>query len=309
MIRVTTNMLNSQLLLNLNRNGVRMNDLQNQMSTGRKINKPSDDPVGITYSMRYRGELSSNEQYQANVDSALSWLDFNDTALGQVGSIIQRVKELTVQASNSTNPQSALTSIQTEIEQLKEQLIDIGNSKLNGKYIFNGQTYDQKPYDFVKDANNLSDTSDVGDLLTDAGNITFIVGESVQLSINVTGNSIFGSPEEKDDDHLFTMMDRLISALSTSDFVGIAGELDKLDTRLDKVMTARAEIGAKTNRVELMGGRLEDLGINLTDLQSKTEDADYEKLIIQSKIQESIYNASLSAGAKIISNSLVDFLR
>jgi len=309
MMRVTSNMLNSQLLLNLNRNGNRMTDLQTQLSSGRKINKPSDDPVGITYSMRYRAELASNEQYQDNVDGALSWLEFSDQMIGQVGSIIQRLKELTVQASNSTNPQSALNSIKTEVEQLKEQLIDIGNSKLNGKYIFNGQTYDKKPYDFPKDANNLSDTTLAGDLLTDSGDIKYIVGESIQLSINISGNDIFGSPDEKDDDHLFTMIDRLTSALRASDFPVISAQLDLLDSRLDKVMTARAEIGAKINRVELMDKRLEDLGLNLTDMQSKTEDADYEKLILQSKIQESIYNASLSAGAKIISNSLVDFLR
>lgn len=309
MMRVTSNMMNAQFLLNLNRSGNRMSDLQTQMSTGRKINKPSDDPVGITYSMRYRAELASNEQYQDNVDGALSWLEFSDQMIGQVGSIIQRLKELTVQASNSTNPQSALDSIKTEVEQLKEQLIDIGNSKLNGKYIFNGQTYDIKPYDFPKDANNLSDTTLAGDLLTDSGDIKYIVGDSIQLSINISGNAIFGNPDEKDGDHLFTMIDRLTTALETSDFPAISSQLDLLDSRLDKVMTARSEIGAKVNRVELMAGRLENLGINLTDMQSKTEDADYVKLILQSKIQESIYNASLSAGAKIISTSLVDFLR
>lgn len=85
MIRVTSNMMSSQLLLNLNRNARTMNDTQLQLASGRKINKPSDDPVGITYSLRYRAELSSNEQYTKNVDSALSWLDYNDTVLGQAG--------------------------------------------------------------------------------------------------------------------------------------------------------------------------------------------------------------------------------
>lgn len=307
MLRVTSNMMNSQLMLNLNRNARSMNNTQLQLSTGRKVNKPSDDPVAMTYSLRYRTELNANDQYRSNVDSALSWLDYNDTAVGQVGDIIKRLKDLTIQASNSTNPQEALTGIQTEVEQLKEQLIDIGNSKLNGKYIFNGQTYDKKPYDFPKNANHLSDTSEANNIKTDPGTVNFIVGESVQLPINVTGDSIFGA--SGDDDHLFVMIDRLTGALGTSDFDTISAQLDKLDTRMDKVLTVRAEIGAKTNRVELMAGRLEDMGINLTDLQSKAEDADYEKLIIQSKIQESIYNASLSVGAKIISTSLVDFMR
>lgn len=311
MIRVTSNMLNNQMLLNLNRNGVNLNNLQTQLTTGRKINKPSDDPVGITYSMRYRAELSSNDQYQKNVSSAQSWLEFTDTTVNQVGSILHRMKELTVQASNSTNPPSALNSIRTEIEQLKEQLIDIGNSKVNGKYIYNGQKYDQKPYDFPKDADGKSiilDT-DIETLVTDAGDVNYIVGDSVQLPVNITGNLIFGTPDDKDGDHLFSIINRLTTALEDGNFKDISGELDNIDTRLDKVLTARSVVGARANRVDLMAGRLGDLEINLTDMQSRTEDADAEKLLLNAKVQESIYNASLSVGAKIISNTLADFIR
>ena len=93
-MRITNNMLSSQLLLNLNRNAQQMNNTQTQLATGRKINKPSDDPVGITYSLRYRAELSSNEQYQKNVDSAISWLEFNDTVMNQAGNVVQRLREL-----------------------------------------------------------------------------------------------------------------------------------------------------------------------------------------------------------------------
>ncbi|SHN67144.1 flagellar hook-associated protein 3 FlgL [Paenibacillus sp. ov031] len=306
-MRITNNMLSSQLLLNLNRNAQQMNNTQTQLATGRKINKPSDDPVGITYSLRYRAELSSNEQYQKNVDSAVSWLDFNDTVMNQAGSVIQRLRELTVNASTGTNPQSALDSINEEVQQLKEQLVDISNSKLNGKYIFNGETYDVKPYDFPTNADGSFDTTNAASVITDKGKINFIVGESVQLPINVDGNEVFGTGTE--DDNLFVIMNTIMKALSDGDQKELSNQLDNIDSRMDKMLAIRSEIGAKTNRVDLMMGRLDDLGINLTDLQSKVEDADYAELAMQSKIQENIYNASLSAGAKIISPSLVDFLR
>ncbi|WP_405158015.1 flagellar hook-associated protein FlgL [Paenibacillus sp. FSL H8-0283] len=306
-MRITNNMLSSQLLLNLNRNAQQMNNTQTQMASGMKINKPSDDPVGITYSLRYRAELASNEQYQKNVDSATSWLDFNDTVMDQAGSIVQRLRELTVQASTGTNPQSALDSVKEEVNQLKEQLIDVANSKLNGKYVFNGETYDIKPYDFTKDANGSSDTTDAASVITDTGKINFIVGESVQLPINVTGNEAFGNEDE--DDNLFVVLNNIIQALSDGDQKELSNQLGTIDSRMDKMLAIRSEIGAKTNRIELMMGRLDDLGVNLTDLQAKVEDADYAELIMKSKIQENIYNASLSAGSKIISPSLVDFLR
>ncbi|CAM4521224.1 MULTISPECIES: flagellar hook-associated protein FlgL [Paenibacillus] len=306
-MRITNNMLSSQLILNLNRNAQQMNSTQTQLATGRKINKPSDDPVGITYSLRYRGELSSNEQYQKNVDSAVSWLDFNDTVMDQAGSVVQRLRELTVQAATGTNPQSALDSINEEVKQLKAQLVDISNSTLNGKYVFNGETYDVKPYDFPTSADGSFDTTNAASVVTDSGKINFIVGESIQLPINVTGNEVFGDSTEAD--NLFVIFNTISQALASGDQKEVSNQLANIDTRTNKMLGIRAEIGAKTNRVELMQGRLSDLEVNLTDLQAKVEDADYAELSIKSKIQENIYNASLSAGAKIISQSLVDFLR
>ncbi|KUP23868.1 flagellar hook-associated protein FlgL [Paenibacillus sp. DMB5] len=305
MLRVTSNMMNSQLLLNLNRNARTMNDTQLQLSTGRKINKPSDDPVGITYSLRYRAELSSNEQYTKNVDSSLSWLDYNDTVLGQAGEVVQRLRELTVQAATGSNPQSALDSINEEVMQLKEQLVDIANSKLNGKYIFNGEQYDVKPYDFVKGADGTFDTTKA--ITTDPGQIQYVVGEGVQLPISQSGNDVFGY--SSDADNIFTVINNISSALKSGNITGVSDHLANVDTRIEKFLTARSEIGAKTNRVELMQERLSDLNTNLTELQAKTEDASYEELIMNSKIQENIYNASLSVGAKIISTTLVDFIR
>lgn len=305
MLRVTSNMMSSQMMLNLNRNANRMNETQLQLATGRKINKPSDDPVGITYALRYRAELASNEQYQKNVDNAISWLDFNDTVLDQTGSVLQKVRELSVRASNGSNPQSALDSIKEEMGQLKEQLIDIANSKFNGKYIFNGQEYDKMPYDFPVNADGTSDTSGAAGISTDSGNIQYMVGESVQLSINVTGNEVFGSGP----DSLFVLMDRISAALAGGEYSKVSDELDNIDSRIERVLSSRAEVGAKTNRIELMQGRLGDLEVNITELQAKTEDANYAELIMQSKIQENIYNASLASGSKIIQPSLVDFLR
>lgn len=298
-------MMSSQMMLNLNRNAQRMNETQLQLATGRKINKPSDDPVGITYGLRYRAELASNEQYQKNVDNAISWLEFNDTVLNQTGNVLQKVRELSVQAANGTNPQSALDSIKEEMGQLKEQLVDIANSKLNGKYVFNGQEYDKKPYDFPSNADGTSDTSGAASVTTDIGELQYMVGESVQLSINVTGTEVFGSGQVS----VFVLMDRISDALANGEYDKISDELDNIDSRMEKILSTRAEVGAKTNRIELMQGRLGDLEVNLTELQSKTEDANYAELIMRSKIQENIYNASLSSGAKIIQPSLVDFLR
>jgi len=300
-LRVTPGMMHTQLTRNLNRTLTEMSKLQEQMTTGRKINRASDDPVGITYSLRYRSELQANVQYQKNIDMALSWLDFNDTVLQQAQDVLKRLKELAVQGSNGTNPGVALDNIADEVVQLKDQIVDIANSTLNGKYVFNGEKTDIIPYDPTVPS------FDPSQIETDNGSIYYMVGVGVKLQINLSGSDVFGYPGEAD--NIFTVLDEIINALQNGNHSGVAAQIANIESRMDKILNQQAEIGARVNRVELMQNRLKDLEINLTDLQSKTEDVDFEKLIIDAKINENIYQASLSVGARIITPSLVDFLK
>jgi len=300
-LRVTPGMMHAQLTRNLNRTLTEMSKLQEQMTTGRKINRASDDPVGITYSLRYRSELQANVQYQKNIDMALSWLDFNDTVLQQAQDVLKRLKELAVQGSNGTNPGVALDNIADEVVQLKDQIVDIANSTLNGKYVFNGEKTDIIPYDPTVPS------FDPSQIETDNGSIYYMVGVGVKLQINLSGSDVFGRPGEAD--NIFTVLDEIINALQNGNHSGVAAQIANIESRMDKILNQQAEIGARVNRVELMQNRLKDLEINLTDLQSKTEDVDFEKLIIDAKINENIYQASLSVGARIITPSLVDFLK
>lgn len=299
-LRVTSNMMSNQVLRNLNKNLNNMADLQNQQSTGRKLNKPSDDPVGVTYALRYRSELSANEQYTRNVDTALGWLDTTDSVMSQAESVMSRLKELAVQASTGTNPQSALDSIDAEFKQLRMQLADLGNTQINGKYIFNGQTYDIKPYD-------TSNPESLATLQTDIAAVEYTVGQGVTFQINTSGNEFFGEPNGED--NIFNIINKISDALINGRFEDITNELPHIESRLDKMVSVHAETGARTNRVELMENRLGNENYHLTQLQSKTEDADIAEVIIQTNIAANIYEASLSAGAKIITPTLVDFIR
>jgi len=309
--RVTQGTMTAQLLGNINKNLKQAAELQEKMGTGRKINRPSDDPVGITYSLRYRSELSINNRFQTNVNSALSWLDFYDTILSQAVDVLKRVKELAVQGANGTNPQVALDNIAGEVEQMKDQLVDVANSMFQGKYVFSGQMTEQMPY---------PPGTDPKTVLTDQGSLDYIINTGIRLSVNLIGNNVFGyppastgvvvnPPNTNEEDNVFYVLDQIINSLRSGDHEGVAAQIPLLESRIDKILTQRAEVGARVNRIELMEQRLKDLNLNLVTLQSKTEDADLEELIIQSKVNESVYQASLAVGAKIIMPTLVDFLK
>ncbi|WP_338553385.1 flagellar hook-associated protein FlgL [Paenibacillus sp. KS-LC4] len=304
-LRITQGMMHAQLTRNISKNLNKMSDIQNQSSTGMKLHKASDDPVGITYSLRYRTELSSNDQYEKNTDQALSWLDYTDSVINQAGDVLQRVKELATQAANGTNPQEALDAIKSEIEELKSQLVDIANSKFNGKYIFNGENFTTVPFD----------TSAAGfdpkAIETDSESVKYALGANVTIGISLTGNAVFGDADPAGTGtNVFSVLDRLMTAMTppTTDYDAISNEIPNIETSMDRMLNARAAVGAKVNRVELMQNRIADFKLSLTDMQSKVEDADLEQVLIDSTTAQNIYEASLSVGAKVISKSLVDFL-
>ncbi|MDF2649360.1 MAG: flagellar hook protein FlgL [Paenibacillus sp.] len=298
--RVTQGMMNTQLLSNINKNIQKMNQEQTQLSTGRRINVPSDDPVGITYAMRYRTELGANEQYQKNVDSAISNLEYLDTMLGQAGDVLQKVRELAVKGANGTNPQTAMDSMKVEAEEMYKQLVDIGNSKFKGKYVFNGQMTDKQPY---TEANAVSEA-------TDNGIIRFEVGAGIMLPVSITGNQAFGDPTDPAvTDGLFKIVNDLVTNLGNGDYAAVSSTIGSIDTRMEKLLEMRSEVGARTNRIEFIENRLDDISINLESLQSKVEDADMTEVITKLKMSESVYQASLSVGSKLIQPSLIDYLR
>ncbi|WP_438348845.1 flagellar hook-associated protein FlgL [Paenibacillus sp. FA6] len=300
-IRVTSSMMNTQLLSNLNRNNYSMNKMENQISTGRKINKPSDDPVGVTYALRYRSDLASNEQYQTSTDAAIGWLDTTDTNMAQATDVMHRIKDLTIQGATGTVPQAGLDAINQEIQELKAYLVDIGNMQIRGKYIFNGQQYDQAPY-------QLSDTvTDYAAINPDTAAVEYSIGDGVTFRMNTSGSEFFGTSTEPD--NVFKLLDDLSAALASGDTAGVSAQLVNIESRTTKMLASQTEVGARTNRVELVQNRLTDGNLNLTTLQSKVEDADIASLLIQATSAQTIYQAALKSSAQIMSTSLMDYMR
>ncbi|WP_206098576.1 flagellar hook-associated protein FlgL [Paenibacillus montanisoli] len=304
-LRITQSMMHAQLLRNVNNNLSRMDKHQTMLATGKKINAPSDDPVGITYALRYRSEISINEQYQRNIDTAKSFVDHTDTVLSQLTDILQRANELTVQGTNGTNPQTALDAIAEEMGQLYEQAVAIGNDRLNGKSIFNGQMTDKDPYTVAGAATEQADNQA----------ILYQFAAGVTIPINVTGEAVFGSANPAPPaaattpDNLFTVLSGLQKAFSAGDQSQAGALLGQLTTRMDKILNVRAEVGARSNRIDLMDARIKDLNVNMTELNSKIEDADMAETITKLQEDQNVYQASLSVGAKIIQPSLLDYLR
>jgi len=301
-MRVTTLMSSRAALRDLNEGFARLNRLQGQLSSGKQITRPSDDPYGTSRALALRSELGGLDQHQRNVDDGTGWLNTCDTALGQMSDVLARVRELLVNGGNDTTGPASRAALADEIDQLTESVKQEADVQYGGRYVFAGTATDTAPY-----ALGGSDR-----YAGDAGTITRAIGPGVELPINTDIRALLGDGQAASDDKLLNTLrdisDHLrgntpadTDALRTTD-------LQRLDASADVLNGIRADVGARTNRLAVAGARLSGLALNSTRLLSDVEDADMAQTITQYTTQQAAYSAALKAGANIVQSSLLDFL-
>jgi len=267
-MRVTNGMLAQTALRNIQANLARSETLQDQITSGSRIRRPSDDPIGASRALNFQDGLDQTTQYLRNIDQSSAWLNVSDSALGSATSLIQRAKELAVQGSNDTLSSQDRLAASVEIEQISQQMMNIANSKYGNRYIFSGTKSNLPAYTTATSAGFQGNSN----------SIEQEISPNVTVGINVDG-------------------------------AGIRGTLTQLDSRLDTILTARSQVGAKTNRLEYAQGRLQEIQVNLTSLLSQVKDVDMAEAITNFSVQDTVYKASLSAAAKAIQPSLLDYLQ
>ena len=287
------------MIRNLSNSYGKMSKLQEQIQTGSKINRPSDDPVIAVKGMGYRRDLAKVEQYQRNMITANSWLDTTDESLNQVGEQLKRVRELVIQAANDTNTSDDREKIKMEIDQIRQQIQDVSNTKVADSYIFSGTNTSQPLYP--------ESTPPVNE-----EKVNIEIYDGIQIPVNTPGKTLF-----KDiDDLMGKISDLLGDPNSTGTEIGdalggVTGQStgDDITAIHNKILAAQADVGARQNRVEMMEDRLGLREVSVTKQLSENEDVDYAAAITEMVTHESIHQAALSVGAKIIQQTLVDFIR
>ncbi len=308
-MRITNTMLIDNMMKYIGGNLGRMNKYQGQLGTGKKIQKPSDDPVVAARALKLRTDVAEIGQYKRNINDAKSWLEVSESTLGKLGDVLHRVRELAVKASSGTNTQSDTQKILKEVKQLKTQVVHQANTTYAGRYLFSGFKTDTK---LIND-----DEGDIafGQFNMDVLNteaIKYEIGIGDNININVPGGDLFNSGADAAASGVPSMIgnfDSLIAALSAGDNEAISSMIGDIDADMDNVSRVRADVGARVNRLELTANRLDTDNINFTRLMTMNEDVDAAEAIMNLKNEENVYRASLAGGARIIMPSLIDFLR
>jgi flagellar hook-associated protein 3 FlgL len=298
--RITQRTMNAGVMSNLQGNLTRMQKLQEQLSSGKAIARPSDSPTDTVSALRFRADIRRSEQLARNAQDGLGWLGTADTTLTSTLTVVQRARDLVLQGGSATAGGSARDAIAAEVDGLRQNLIALANAPYLDRPIFGGTAGQDIVYDT---AGAFQGTPGV------TQKVERTVAPGVTVQVNLGAEEVFG-PAGAD---LFRVLEDISAHLRSSDGTEVAtltdGDLRALDAATTRILDAVATVGARYAQVETMFDRTEDGIVQLTNDLAGVESIDLPKTITDLKLQEVSYQAALSATARVIQPSLVDFLR
>lgn len=300
--RISQESLSRTTLSNINLNYKKMQETQEKLSSGKQINRPSDDPSGTRKVLGLRTEELQVQQFLDNTATAKEQMSLTSNALESIDELFAKIKELTVQANNDTLGQAERETIANELDELTESVLQYANTENNGRYIFSGTKTLTAAFTATRDSS--------GNILSVSYNgnneeIKYQIGPNSFIQVNLPGGKLF------QDNKTFSTLISLRDALkaTTFDSSAFSNLRNTLETATDALSTEITKNGAKANRLDLTTYSLESSQTALKELISNTEDADVATLIMDLKHQESVLQSSLKTGAMVIQQTLLDFLR
>ena len=298
-MRINNRIISNNILQNLQRNLNQLSKVQDQMSSGKRVSKPSDDPIGVAQILSFKTTIAEQEQHIKNMEDAKSWIDLSESALDNATAVLQRARELSVYGASDSMPDDSRKALANEADQLVEELVQVANAIYGDRYVFGGSITDKPPFEY--------DAS--GPAVNYRGNnssLQWEVAPGVELKVNATGEEVFDRTASSSIPSMFQAIINLAENLRNGN---AEASISEIDAEIDHILSQRAIMGAKSNRLRLSQERMENDQINNTKLMSKLEDVDLAKVSMEYSIQSNVYQAALQTGARIIQPTLLDFLR
>ena len=304
--RVTQHMLVGRELSSIGMASTRMAAAQETMTTGRRINRPSDAPADTTVALKARGAIGQNEQYQRNAQDGTAWLSTIDTTLSSTNKLLNRAYVLAIQGANSgANGASAESAIADEIDQIKASIHSLSNTHYHGRPDVGGTTTHRS-------ADVLSDPADPTSAVVyngDSGSVNRRVGDGTVVRVDMDGAKVFGDTASGNSifDHLQALSDAL-RANPVND-AGVQTGIAALQADMRGIGAAQADEGARMKQLDTATGISQDTTLALQKVKSDVEDVDVAEATINMQSMTAAYKAALMAVGKSTQQSLLDFLR
>lgn len=291
-MRITSFTIFNQLTRSLHENLKILSKYSDRLSSGKKINKPSDDVSGMMKALDYKLTLNKIDKYRRNIEKTESQLGFTDTTLSSVVTSVTRARELAVQGSTGTQTADDRAAIAAEVTQLRDEVLRLSNSQFQSRYIFSGYKTDTQSFDATYTYQG------------DTNEIDVVIDANATMALNITGDTAFSYGGKS----FMESLDDLRYALENNIVSGIQDGITEMDNALKQLANVRSDVGAKLNALDNLKFNLDDRDLSFQTLLSNTEDTDIAGTISEISKTGVALESLRASGSKILSQSLMDFI-
>lgn len=311
-MRISTSYLLNNLSRDIAQQLARMQKLSEDISTGKRVRKPSDDPIAASRGLAIRALRAGVAQHKTNIDDAKDWLGATERALMKAQEVFENAADAALRAGNSTLSDDERRALAQDVDGLISELVDLANTQYDGRYIFAGLKTLTRPFVLTENAGTPSYTVTYEGA---DGSKQIEVEPGTTMQVNTNGGEAFMQGiAEAGGRNVFQILidlrDHLLAGDTSPTFHDdIASDIAATQAAQDRIMNLVTGIGAKVRRLDRASMKLSQDEVELEALLSKTEDADVFKAITDLQLQETVYRAALGAAAGIMQTSLLDYLR
>ena len=306
-MRVTATTVSDRIVHDLARDLAAIARQQSLIASGRRMQTPADDPGGAAQALAITSRQRASEQFRRNIDAVRATLTSVDGTLRSALDGLTRVKEIAVQGANDSNDAQARQSLGQEIDQALEGLVSIANGRgPTGTALFGGQETTSDPYTVTRDVQGRI-TAVTPNVRGITGATPAEVADGLTVDTSMPGTAVFGAPT--DPTYAFNVLISLRDALLAGDGVTVRASLDDVSALLDRATVASTVVGSRLGWLDTVESRHKDDDVTRAQALSKVQDLDFPAAIESLTQMQTFYQAGLAAGARILQQSLLDFLR
>lgn len=295
--RVSLLSRNRFVMANNNTNLARVTDLQDQLSSGKRVRTVSDDPIASRRALSFRVDQFRGERFLVNIERSESFLEVTDTTLAEMNNLIGGVKEIAVTGANGTQDEASRRALADSIDAHLTRMIDLANTNSNGRFIFAGTEVDTKPFE-------INDAGSRVDYFGNLDDFEINISNTERAAINQNGFKLF-----KQEIDIFSVFIDLKDALLANDQDAVGELIQDVDTAQAHIGTLQGETGARLQRLELTRNQLEEFDLQLAELISVEIDVDMTEAILELQTSQVALEAGLQTSARVLQPSLLDFLQ
>jgi flagellar hook-associated protein 3 FlgL len=296
-------MVTGSTLNDINASLATMERTSSELSSGKKILEPSENPYGASQVIDLQSELEGLKSYEANAQDGISWENTASSAMKNISEVVQRVRELLVQSANGTNNQSDREATANEVEQLTSAIKQDANTQYGSQYVFSGTATTTAPYEQGASDEYKGNAETVSRAVSPGGTVT--------ISTNIS--TLLGNGAESGDGKLLDTLQTIVGDLrsgSAEATEALAGtDLKNLDANAETLSRLEATAGSATDQLQTALARSEDLQLSITQGLSAIDSTNVAEASIAYSNEQAAYEAALRAAATIVQESLLNFLQ